>query len=140
MIGTSEAVLGASSLGAMNRILIAIVTAIVIAVAEPVRLHADVCFFALEMIQRTCSVARTALVCLIGSEVVLAIVDAVAHLRLRYASIIGAGEFARCARWIDATLLVATIPTVVFVVALPRFEDASAVVAAEFVRAARMIS
>lgn len=50
VIRTSEAVLGASSLGAMNRILIAIVTAIVIAVAQPVRLHADVCLFAFEMI------------------------------------------------------------------------------------------
>lgn len=71
--------------------------------------------------------------CLIGSEIVLAIVDAVAHLRLWYASKIGTGEFARCAGWVDASLLVATVPAVIFVIALPRFEDASAVVAAEFI-------
>lgn len=140
MIGTSEAILGTSSLGAMNRILITIVTAIIITIAKPVRLHANVCLFAFEMVQWACSVARAALVCLIGSEVILTIVDAVAHLRLRYASIIGTGEFAHCAGWIDAPLFVATIAAVVFVVALPRFEDAPAVVAAEFVRAARMIS
>lgn len=78
--------------------------------------------------------------CLIGSDIVLTIVDTVAHLRLWYASEIGAGEFARCARRIDASLLVATVPAVVFVIALPRFEDASTVVAAEFVRTARMMS
>lgn len=140
MIGTSEAVLGTSSLGAMNRILVAIVTAIVVAVAEPVRLHADVRLLAFEMIQRARSVAWTTLVRLIGSDIVLAVVDAVAHLRLRDAPEVGAGELARCAGWIDASLLVATVPTVVLVIALPRFEDASAVVAAKFVRTARMMS
>lgn len=50
MIGTSEAVLRTSPLSAMNWILVAIVTAIVVAIAEPVGLHADVRLLALEMI------------------------------------------------------------------------------------------
>lgn len=94
MIGASEAVLRASSLSAMNRILVAVVTAIVVAVAEPVGLHADIRFLALEMIQWTRGVARTALMRLVRRDVILAIIDAVAHLRLRDAAIVGAGEFA----------------------------------------------
>lgn len=50
MIGTSEAILRTGPLRAMNRILITIVAAIVITVAEPVGLYTDVCLLALQMI------------------------------------------------------------------------------------------
>jgi len=140
VIGTSEAVLRTGSLSAMNGILITVVAAIVVAVAKPVGLHADVRLLALEMIQRARSIARTSLVRLIGSDIVLAIINAVAHLRLRDAAVIGAGEFPWRAWWINAAFLIATVPTIVFVIALPCLEDTSAVVTAELVRAARVIS
>lgn len=140
VIGATEAVLRTGPLSTMNRILIAVVAAIVVAVAEPVGLHADVRLLALEMIQRARSIARAPLVCLVRSNVVFAVINAVAHLRLRDAAIIGAGEFSRRARWVHATFLIATVPTVVFVIAHPRFEDTPAVVAAELVRATRVIS
>ena len=140
MIGTPEAVWRTSSLSAMNRILVAVVAAIVIAVAEPVGLDTDVRLLALEMIQWTRGVARTALMRFVGGDVILAVINTVAHLRLRDTAIIGAGKFARRARRVNTALLVAAVPTVVLVIALPRFEDASAVVAAELVRAAGMVS
>jgi len=140
VIGTSEAVLGTSPLGAMNRILITVVATIVVTVAKPVRFHADIRLLALEVIQRTRGVAGTTLVRLVGRNVVLAIVDAVADLRLRDAAVIGTGKLARGTGWINASFLVAAVPAIVLVIALPRFKYASAVVATELVRAARVIS
>lgn len=139
MIGATETILRACPLGAMHRILIAIVAAVVVTVAEPVGFHADVRLLALEVIRGTRGVAGATLVSLVRGDIVLAVVDAVAHLRLRYAAVVGAGEFACRARRVNASLLVAAIPAVVFVVALPRLEDAPTVVATELVRAARMI-
>lgn len=136
MIGATEAVLRTGPLSTMNWILIAIVAAIVVAVAEPIRFHADVRLLALEMVQRARSIARAPLMRLVRSDVVLAVINAVAHLRLRDAAIVGAGEFSRRACWIHAALLVATVPAIVLVVAHPRFEDTPAVVATELVRAA----
>lgn len=140
VIGTSEAILWASSLGTMNRILITVVATIIVTVAEPVRLDANVRLFAFEVIQGACSVARTTLVCLIRSNVVLAVIDAVAHLRLRNAAIVGTGEFTWRTGRINASFFVATVPTVILVIAFPRFEDTSAVIATELVRTTRMVS
>lgn len=140
MIGTSEAILGTSSLGAMNRVLITVVTTIVIAVTEPVRFHTDICFLAFKVIQRARSIARTTLVRLVRRHIVLAIVDAVAHLRLRDTTIIGTGEFTWRTGWINASLLIATVSTIVLVIALPRFKYTPAIVATKLVRTARVIS
>jgi len=140
VIGTSEAVLGTGSLGTVNWILVAVVAAIIVTVAKPVRFHADIRLLAFKMIQWTRSVTGTTLVRLVGRNIVFAIVDTVAHLRLRNAAIIGTGKFARCTGWINASLLVATIPAIVLVIALPRFKYASAVVATELIRTARVIS
>lgn len=140
MIRASETVLRAGPLGAMNRILITVVATVIVTVTEPIGFHTDVCFLALQVIQRTRSIARTTLMSLVRSDVVLAVVDAVAYLRLWDAAIVGAGEFARGAGWVNTSLFVATVATVVLVVALPRFEDAPTVVATELVRAARVIS
>lgn len=140
VIGTSEAILRTSPLRTMNWILVTIVAAIIIAIAEPVGLHTDVRLLAFQMIQRACSVSRASFMRLIGCDVVFTIINTVAHLRLRDAAMVGASEFSRCARWVNAAFFIATVPTVVFVVALPGFKDASAVVATELVRAARMIS
>lgn len=136
MIGTAEAVLRTGPLSAMNRIFIAIVAAIVVAVAEPVGLYTDVRLLTFEMIQRARSIARASLVRLVRSNIVLAVINAVAHLRLRDAAVVGAGEFSWRAWWIHAAFLIATVSTIVFVIALPRFENTPAVVATELVRTA----
>jgi len=78
--------------------------------------------------------------CLVRSNVVFTIINTVAHLRLWDATVISAGEFSRCTRWVNATFLIATVPTVIFMVAFPCFEDTSAVVTTEFIWAARMMS
>lgn len=136
VIGTAEAVLRTGPLSAMNRIFIAIVAAIVVAVAEPVGLYTDVRLLTFEMIQRARSIARASLVRLVRSNIVLAVINAVAHLRLRDAAVVGAGEFSWRAWWIHAAFLIATVSTIVFVIALPRFENTPAVVATELVRTA----
>jgi len=94
VIRASEAVLRTSSLSAMNRILVAVVTAIIIAITKPVGFHTDIRLLALEMIQWTCGIAGTALMRFIGGDVILAIINTVAHLRLRDAAIVGAGKLA----------------------------------------------
>lgn len=139
MIGTPEAVLRASPLRTVQRILIAVVAAIVVTVAQPVRLDADIRLLALEMIGRAGRVARASLVRLVARYVVLAVVHPVADLRHGYAALVGAGKLARRAGPIDAALLVRAVLAVVLVVALPRLEDAAAVVAAELVCAARVV-
>lgn len=123
----------------MKRVLVAVITAIVVAIAEPVRLDADVGLFALEMIGWTSGIHGTALVSLITSDVVLTVVHTVTDLGLRYATLVGTGELAICARPVGAVLLVAAVLAVVLVVALPRLEDAAAVLATEFVGAARVV-
>lgn len=92
------------------------------------------------MIRHARSIMGASLERLVRSNIVLAIIDAVAHLRLRDAAVVGAGELSCGAWWINAAFLVATVPTVVLVIALPRLENTSAVVATELVRAARVVS
>lgn len=65
VIGAPEAVLRAGPLGAVQRVLVAVVPAIVVPVAEPVGLHADVGLLALEVVGRAGGVAGAAPVGLI---------------------------------------------------------------------------
>lgn len=140
MIRTSEAVLRAGSLGAVQWILVAVVAAVVVAVAEPVGLDADVGLLALEVVGRASRVHRASLVGLVRGDVVLAVVDAVADLGHRDAALIRAGELVGSAGLVGAALLIAHVLAVVLVVALPRLEDATAIVAAELVGTARVES
>ncbi len=71
----------------MELIFIGVVAAIVVAVAKPVRLNADGRGFALHVSAWTGQVSSGALVdSFVGRLVVLAVVDAVANLRLRNTS------------------------------------------------------
>ena len=74
--------------------------------------------------------------CLVRSAVVLTVIDTVAHLRLRDAPKVVAGELALGTLGVVAPLLVRPVSTIVLVVALPRVEDATAIAAAEFCRLA----
>lgn len=139
VVRAPEAVLRAGSLGAVKGILVAVVAAVVVTVAEPVRFDAYVRRLALKMVRRTGGVLRASLVGLVGGDVVLTVVHTIADLNLRYATVIGAGEFAGGAGRIDAALLVASVTTVVLVIALPRLEDAASVSASELVGTARVV-
>lgn len=139
MIRTAKAILGTSPLGAVQGILVAVVAAVVVSVAQPIGLDANIRLLALEVIGGTGRVPRAAFVGLVTGDVVLAIVDAIADLGLRYAALVGTGELARGAGTIGAALLVRAVLAIVLVIALPRLEDAAAVVAAELVRAARVV-
>lgn len=75
-----EAVGRTSALSTMYRVLIAVVSAIVVSVAQPVRLHTDVCFFTLEMVCGTSRVASAAIVCLVWCYVVFTVVHSIADL------------------------------------------------------------
>ena len=46
VVGTSEAVRGTGSLATMQRILVRVVATVVVTVAQPVGLHADICLLA----------------------------------------------------------------------------------------------
>lgn len=138
VVGAPEAVLRARSLGAMQRVLVGIVSAVVVAVAEPVRFHADVGVFAFKVFRGASSVVAASLVGLVRGDVILAIVNSIAHLRHRNAAVIEASEFSVGARRVVAVLFVRTVFAVVLVVALPRLENAAAVVATELVRRTRV--
>lgn len=91
------------------------------------------------MICRTSGIHGATLVCLIRCGIVLAIVDAIAHLTLWYATSVGARELTIHTRRITAAQLIGAILAVVLMITLPRLEDAASVVAAELVRRARVI-
>lgn len=84
VVGAPEAIGRARALRTVHRVLVAVVAAIVVAVAQPVRLHAYVGLQALEMIRRARDVLRAPVVRLVRRRVVLAIVHAVAHLRHKH--------------------------------------------------------
>lgn len=134
MVRAAETVLRTRSLRAMQRIFVTVVATIIVAVAQPVRLDADIRLFAFQMVRWTCRVLRTTLVRLVRRAIVFAIVDTVAYLRLRNASSIQTSEFAVNAWRICAALFVRSIFAIVLVVALPRFEYAATIIAAELVR------
>lgn len=81
VVRAPEAVGRARALRTMYRVLVAVVAAIVVAVAQPVRFHAYVRPLALEMVGRARHVLRAPVVRLVRRGVVLAVVHAVAHLR-----------------------------------------------------------
>ena len=89
----------------MERVLVRVVSAVVVAVAEPVRLHADGGRLAGEVVRRAGDVAVPAGAhALVRRLVVLAVVDAVAHLALGDAAEVVAGELA-----VDALGVVAAL-------------------------------
>lgn len=119
MVGAPEAVLRTGPLRAVQWIFVTVITAIVIAIAEPVGLNAYIGLLALEMVGRTGSVHGATLVSFVTGNVVFAVVNSVADLRLWYATLVRASELTGGARSINAAFLVASILTIVFVVALP---------------------
>lgn len=138
MTRTPETVLRTRSLATMQGILIRIIAAIIITIAQPIRFHANVRILAFQMTSRTRSILRAHFVRLIGRCIVLAVVHTVADLRLWNASAIQARELTVNARRIRAALLVRSVLAVVLMIAFPRIENAPSVIAAELVRSARM--
>lgn len=82
VVGTPETIGRARPLRTMDRVLVAVVAAIVVAVAQPIRFHAYVRLFALQMVRRTRYVLRAPVVRFVRSRIVFAIVHAVAHLEI----------------------------------------------------------
>jgi len=82
MIWTPETVRRAGPLGTMHRILVTIVTAVVVTVAQPVWFHAYVRFLALQMVGRTRYILRTPVVGFIRSRVIFAVVNTIAYLKI----------------------------------------------------------
>lgn len=82
MIRASEAVGRTRSLSTMYWVLVTVVTTIVIAITQPIRFHAYVCFFTLQMIRRTRNVLWAPIVCFVRSCVVFTIVHTVTHLKI----------------------------------------------------------
>lgn len=81
VVGTTETVGRASALRTVNRVLVAVIAAVVVAVTQPVRFHANVRLFAFEMVGRTRDVLRATVVRLVRRRVIFAVVHAVAHLQ-----------------------------------------------------------
>lgn len=138
MVGTPETVLRTRSLRTMQYILVRIVTAVIVTVAQPIRFDADVGLLALQMVIGTRRILWTHFMRFVGRRIVLAVVDPVADLCLRNATSVLARELSVDARRIRAALLVRTVFAVVLVVTLPRLEDTPSVVAAILVGRARM--
>jgi hypothetical protein len=65
VVRAPEAVGWTRSLRTVHRILVTIVPAVVVAVAQPIRFHAYVRLFTLQMVRRTCDVFRTPVVSLV---------------------------------------------------------------------------
>ena len=110
-------------------VLIRVVPAVVITVAEPKGFDANVGRVALEMTRRAGGVAFTAIHCFVGGIGVFAIVDAVTDGCHCDTALIGAGELAFSASGVSAAFFIGVIAAVIFVVAFPRFENAAAVTA-----------
>lgn len=138
MIRASEAVLWTRTRSTMQHILVGIITTIVISITQPIRFHANIGLFALQMIFRASRILRTLLVRLVGRTVVLAIVHTIANLCLRNTAPILTGEFTMITRIICASHLIRTVLAVVVVITHPRLEYATSVLAAILVRRTRM--
>lgn len=80
VIWTPETVLRTRPLSTMQLVFVGIVATVIVSVAQPVRLHANVGLLALEVIRRTGGVGRTSLVRLIGGSLVLAVIHSIADL------------------------------------------------------------
>ncbi len=83
VVGAAETVAGTRSLRTGRVVLIRIVAAVVVAVAEPERLHANVSRVALEMVRRASRVPRATIAGLVRRVGVLAIINSVANLKRR---------------------------------------------------------
>jgi hypothetical protein len=117
----------------MQRVLIAVVPAIIVPVAQPIGLHTDGGVLALQVVLRTGHVARAAQGHrLVAGRVVLAVVHPVADLQFRNAAEVVAGVLAHRTARIVAAYLIRTVPAIILVVALPRLEDAAPVAATIF--------
>lgn len=81
VIRTSDTILRTSSFSAMNRIFVGIVTAIIVAVAQPIRLHANVGLFAFQMVRGTSRVTGASLVSFVRCNVVFAVIYPIADLK-----------------------------------------------------------
>jgi len=82
VVGTTEAVCWASSLRAMHRVLVTIIATIVVTIAQPVRFHTYVRLLALQMVGRARYILRAPVMGFVRSRVVLAVVYAIAHLKI----------------------------------------------------------
>lgn len=80
VVRAPETVCRARPLGTVHRVLVTVVAAVVVAVAQPIRFHANVRLLALQMVRRARDVLRAPVVGLVRSRVVFAVVHAVAHL------------------------------------------------------------
>lgn len=140
MIGTSETVLWTGPLSTMQRILIRIIATIIVAIAKPVWLYANIGLLAFQMIWWTSCVLRTPFMCFIRSDVILAVIHSITNLRHWNAAVIRTRELAIGTIRVLAVLLVGAVFTVVFMVTFPRFEDATSICATEFIGRTRMES
>ena len=112
--------------------LIGIVTAIVIPIAQPIRFDTNGSILALNMVIRTSHILIFAsLKRLIGSTVILAIIDTITHLAIGNTPEIVTGELARCATLVITILFIRAITTVIFMVAFPSIENPPAIGAPE---------
>lgn len=123
----------------MEWILITVVSTVIVAVAKPIRLNADISVFTLEMVYRAGGVARTSVVCFIRRYIILAIVHSITDLRHGYATMIETGEGTIGAWRVSTVLFVGSISTVILVITFPGAEYTSSVVASELVRIARVV-
>ena len=98
-------------------VLIRVVPAVVITVAEQKGFDANFGRVALEMTRRAGGVAFTAIHCFVGGIGVFAIVDAVTDGCHCDTALIGAGELAFSASGVSAAFFIGVITAVIFVVA-----------------------
>jgi hypothetical protein len=127
-IGAPELGRFASVSGAVIRILVRIITAIVVTIAQPIRFNANGSRSTFQMIIRASDVTILAgIFRFVRRGVIFAIIDAVAYLTIGYAPMIFASEFSSTAILVITILLIGSIPAVVLMVTLPSAEDAPAI-------------
>lgn len=138
VIGTSEAILRTGGFGTVNRILVGIISAVVVAIAEPIRFNADVCLLAFQVTRGARRVPWTPFVRFIRCRVVFTIIYSVTYLRHGDTALVITGEFTGGAGRVVTVQFVRAVLAVVFVITFPRAEDASPVVATELARVTRV--
>lgn len=65
----------------MYGVLVTVVSTVVVAITQPVRLHTDVGLLTFEVLGGTGGVAATALVSLVRRHIVLTVIHTIAHLQ-----------------------------------------------------------
>jgi len=107
MIGTSETIRWTLSLFAMKRILVAVVAAVVVTIAEIIEFNANVRVFTFEVIGWTSKIDVLAIGgAFVRRLVVLTVVHTIANLAHGNTSMIGACEFPFSTFWIIAILFI----------------------------------